>query len=71
MKKSSSQVSPKEALEFLESVRLMAEGADEPTVQISIRIPANILRAVKIQAKSENRKYQSLIVSFIRKGLYG
>ncbi len=63
------KISPKEAVEFLESFRKMAEYKDERSTMISIRIPENILKMVKTKAKSENKKYQSLIVQYIRKGL--
>lgn len=63
------RVSPAEALQFLESMRQMAEDKDKPTKLISLRIPENILSAVKTKAKLENKKYQSLIVQYIRVGL--
>lgn len=73
MKKSSKSktgaVSPDEALRFLEDIRLMTSEIDEPTVAISLRIPGNILRAIKLKAKSDGKKYQSLIVEYLRKGL--
>lgn len=64
-----SKITPEEALQFLEDIRQMQEQLDEPTKAISIRIPANILRALKAQAKIENKKYQSLIMQYIRQGL--
>jgi hypothetical protein len=36
---------------------------------VSIRIPGNILRMLKLKAKAENRKYQSMMIQFIRQGL--
>lgn len=63
------RVSPAEALQFLESMRQMAEDKDKPTKLISLRVPENILNAVKTKAKFENKKYQSLIVQYIRMGL--
>lgn len=63
------RVSPAEALQFLESVRQMAEDKDEPTRLISLRVPENILRTLKAKAKIEEKKYQSLIVQYIRLGL--
>ena len=62
-------VPPEEALRFLEDFRTMAGDQDEPTQAISLRVPANILRAVKTTAKMEGKKYQSLIVEYIRQGL--
>ncbi len=57
------------AIQFLEDLRVISSGVDEPTQMVSIRIPANILRAVKLQAKFEGKKYQSLIVQYIRQNL--
>jgi hypothetical protein len=66
---SQSSISPEEALRFLEDIRIMSGEVDEPTKAISIRIPANILRTLRLRAKSEKKKYQSLIVELLRKGL--
>ena len=60
---------PEEAIQFLESIRRLAEDKDEPTVMISLRIPGNILRALKSRAKVENKKYQSLLIEIVRKTL--
>lgn len=68
-KSSSIQMTPEDAIQFLEDFRKLASGLDEPTQPVSIRIPANILRAVKLQAKKEGKKYQSLIVEYVRRGL--
>lgn len=68
-KKKKSKVSTAEALEFLDSLRKLHDERDEPTQAISLRVPDNILRAVKVKAKFEGKKYQSLIVEFIRRGL--
>ena len=62
-------VSIEEGLQFLEDIQRLPYELDEPTKPISLRIPQNILRAVKIKARLEKRKYQSLIVEFIRAGL--
>lgn len=62
-------IKPEEALQFLEDMRVMASDVDEPTIPISLRIPGNILRALKIKAKVDGKKYQSLIVEYVRKGL--
>lgn len=67
--KKTTQVAPVEALRFLEDIRTLSGNIDEPTVLISIRIPGNILRAVKLAARHESKKYQSLIVEYIRNGL--
>jgi predicted DNA binding CopG/RHH family protein len=62
-------ISPEEAIQFLEDIRVMTTEIDEPTVAISLRVPANILRATKTRAKASGKKYQSLIVEYIRLGL--
>lgn len=67
--KKSAQISPEEAVEFLENMRLMASEIDEPTQAISLRIPGNILRTLKLKAKADGKKYQSLIIEYIRQGL--
>lgn len=76
MKKSSSDrkekktgISPEDALRFLEDIRTMSSEIDEATVAISLRVPANILRAIKLKAKADGKKYQSLMVEYMRKGL--
>ncbi len=70
MKKSHKKnLKKEEALSFLENMQKMQFEKDEPTVAISIRIPANIVRALKVKAKLEDKKYQSLIISYIRKNL--
>lgn len=70
MKKSKlKKISPEDAVAFLESIRKMVSEKDEPTVAISIRVPANILRMLKTKAQSEKKKYQSLIVEYLREGL--
>jgi len=62
-------LSPEAALRFLEDIRQLAMNRDEPTVPISLRIPANVLRAVKAKAQHEGKKYQSLIIAMICAGL--
>lgn len=39
-----------------------------PTIAISLRVPANVLRAIKLKAKAEGKKYQSLMVEYLRRG---
>ena len=68
-KKITSDISPEDAIRFLEDIRLMSAHIDEPTVAISLRGPGNILRALKMKAKSDHKKYQSLIIEYLRKGL--
>ena len=62
-------ITPEQALNFLEDFRQMSSGIDEPTTLISIRVPENILRILKIRAKSEGKKYQSLMIEYVRYGL--
>lgn len=62
-------ISPEEAVQFLEDIRLMASEIDEPTVAISLRVPGNILRAIRLKAKSDGKKYQSLMIEYFRQGL--
>ena len=68
MKKNSSK-SIHDGLVFIDSFQKMLADQDDKTTAISLRIPKNILTAVKFKAKSENKKYQSLIVEYIRDGL--
>lgn len=63
------KVSPEEALNYLEGMRQLMEQKDLPTTPISIRIPANLLNLLKAKAKIEKKKYQSLIIEYIREGL--
>ncbi len=65
------EITPDEAVRFLEDIRLMSSEIDEPTVAISLRVPGNILRAIKLKAKSDGKKYQSLMVEYLRRGLKG
>ena len=69
IEKKGARITPEEAVRFLEDIRTMASDVDEPTVAISLRIPANILRAIKLKAKADGQKYQSLIVAYLRNGL--
>ena len=62
-------LSPEEALQFLESIRLMTSQIDEPTVAISLRVPGNILQAIKLKAKADGKKYQSLMIELLRTSL--
>lgn len=57
------------AIEFLDQIRRIPEDKDEKTQLISVRVPQNLLRALKLKAQFDNRKYQSMIVQFIRQGL--
>ena len=58
-----------ETVEFLESVRQLQEDKDEATQSISLRVPANILRSLKLKAKANGQKYQSLIIQVLRQSL--
>ncbi len=62
-------IRPEEAIRFLDDLRKIQNQIDEPTVAISLRIPNNILRAIKMKAKTEGKKYQSLIVEFLRRSI--
>lgn len=64
-----SDITPEEAIRFLDDMRKLSHDIDEKSVAISIRIPENVLRALKTKAKTENRKYQSIMVEYIRQGL--
>lgn len=66
-----SRVSPEEALRFLDDLRKLPSQIDEPTHAISLRVPENILRAIRLRAKAEGKKYQSLMIEYLRKGLSG
>lgn len=68
-KKNISSMTPEEAVCFLEDIRLMSSEIDEPTVSISLRVPANILRSLKLKAKADGKKYQSLMIEYLRNGL--
>lgn len=46
-------ISPEEAIQFLEDMRLMSMNVDEPTVAISLRVPGNVLRSIKVKAGSK------------------
>jgi len=63
------KIKPEQAIEFLETMRTLQENKDEKTSLISIRIPQNLLRALKQKSEIENKKYQSIIVNYIRIGL--
>ncbi len=63
------EISPIQALRFLEDMRKLGSQIYEPTQLISIRVPVNLLRILKTRAKLENKKYQSMIIDLIRKGL--
>ncbi len=58
-----------QGLQFIEAFQKMLADKDEKTVAISLRIPKNILTAVKFKAQQQDKKYQSLIISYIRAGL--
>lgn len=67
--KAKTQLTPEEAVQFLEDIRMMASDIDEPTVPVSIRVPNNILRAIKAKAKADGKKYQSLMIELLRSGI--
>ncbi len=59
-------LTPEEAMDFLESFRKIIGHQDESTQLISLRVPANIIRAFKVKAKADGKKYQSMIVQALR-----
>lgn len=65
-----SKVTPEEAMQFLESFRLMVAEKDLPTKPISLRVPENLLIALKVLAKDKNTNYQKLIIQSIRNYLH-
>jgi predicted DNA binding CopG/RHH family protein len=67
--KKNREISPEEALRFLEDIRTLQSDIDEPTISISLRVPGNILRAIKLRAKADGKKYQSLMVEYLRYSL--
>jgi predicted DNA binding CopG/RHH family protein len=67
--KKDKNIKPIEALEFLESMRTLSSQIDGDKKMISIRIPENLIKALKLKAKVENKKYQNLIVESIREYL--
>jgi len=62
-------ISPEDALQFLEDIRKMSAEVDEPTEAISLRVPGNLLRALKLKAKADGKKYQSVLIEYLRQGL--
>ncbi len=70
MKKSvKKSISPEEAIQYIEDMQVMQSEIDEPTISISLRIPQNLLRTLKTKAKIDGKKYQSLLVEYVRLGL--
>ena len=67
--KDAGQISPGQALQFLEDMRVLYSAKDEPTRAISLRVPENLLRLLKTRAALEGKKYQSLMIEILRKGL--
>lgn len=63
------QVGPEDAVRFIEGMREMLSSRSDPTVAISIRVPKNLLASLKLKAKIEGKKYQSLAIELIRIGL--
>lgn len=60
------RVSAEQALEFIDAFQKMMADRDEPTKLISLRVPENILRAMKTKAKFEQKKYQTLMIQAFR-----
>ena len=59
----------KKTLMFLEEMRLLNQKTQGPKKLISIRIPENLISALKKKAELENKKYQNLIVQAIEEFL--
>lgn len=64
-----SSISPEEAIQFLEDMQTLQSEIDEPTISISLRVPKNLLRALKTKSRVEGKKYQSVFIQFLRDGL--
>lgn len=62
-------IPPRQALQFLEDVRVLYSTKDEATRAISLRVPENLLRLLKTRAEIEGKKYQSLMIEILREGL--
>lgn len=62
-------MTPEEAVIFLDSMSRLGLVKDLPTKAISVRIPENILNLLKLKARAENKKYQSLLIEYVRQGL--
>jgi len=67
--RASQKLSAESILQFQDDFQKMNQGLDEPAKMISIRIPANILRSLKLMAQTQNRGYQSLMIELVRSGL--
>ena len=63
------KINPDKALEFLEEMRTLNQRQHQPKKLISIRIPENFIRMLKVKAHLEKRKYQNLIVQAIEEFL--
>lgn len=63
------EVSAEEAIEFIYAMQALSVEQDGPTQMISLRVPQNVLRALKIKAKSQGKKYQSFLLELVKKGL--
>lgn len=66
-KKRAKTLSPEDALRFLEDFRTLKSRQDEKTHAISLRVPANLLRAFKTKARLENYPYQRLMIEALRR----
>lgn len=64
--KAENRLTPEQAIAFLEDFQQVVHGKDLPTKLISLRVPENILNAFKVIAKSQDKKYQSVIVQLMR-----
>lgn len=62
-------IKPENAIEFLEDLRNLSADINEPTQAISLRVPRNLLRSIKLKAKLDGKKYQSLMIEILRSGI--
>jgi predicted DNA binding CopG/RHH family protein len=60
------KLTPTETVRFLEDFSNMIHGQDQKTKLISLRVPENILNVFKTRAKSEEKKYQTVIIQLMR-----
>lgn len=63
----SKKMNPEEVCQFLADYQELMFGVEQTSTLISIRIPDNILRAVKQKSQLAGKKYQSQIVELLRK----
>ena len=55
------RISPEDALQFLEDIRILSSDIDQSSIAISLRVPENILNIIKVKAKADGKKYLRII----------